>query len=194
MRAMAMSNREVEIKLAFPSVEIAHERLLALGATIVRPRHFEDNTLFDLPDGSLRSGDRVLRLRRVDATGTLTCKGPSDPSSPHKSRIEIECVVDDPGRMRELLELLGFRPAWRYQKWRTAYRWKDLDAFVDETPLGCFVELEGNPEAIDRGASLLGFSGADYVKSTYYDLAAERTGADPRPLIFPSPVDAPVRP
>jgi adenylate cyclase class 2 len=38
---------------------------------------------------------------------------------------------------------------------------------LDETPIGEFLELEGEPGWIDRTARELGFSEADYITDTY---------------------------
>jgi hypothetical protein len=51
---MAKSNRENEIKLAFPSAETAVRRLLAIGAREIQARTFEDNVLLDCPNRAPR--------------------------------------------------------------------------------------------------------------------------------------------
>jgi adenylate cyclase class 2 len=38
---------------------------------------------------------------------------------------------------------------------------------VDETPVGVFVEIEGNEAAIHRTATALGKSAADYITDSY---------------------------
>ena len=44
---------------------------------------------------------------------------------------------------------------------------------IDETPIGTFLELEGEPEWIDRTAALLGFTTGDYVTASYASLYLE---------------------
>jgi hypothetical protein len=65
---------------------------------------------------------------------------------------------------------MGLRPWFRYEKYRSTYRlpgFSELLVELDETPIGDFLELEGECGAIDRCAVLLGFRPADYiVKST----------------------------
>jgi adenylate cyclase class IV len=58
------------------------------------------------------------------------------------------------------LELLGFRPGFRYEKYRASFRLPNLHVDLDETPAGNFLELEGSPKAIERVAHALGYSAA----------------------------------
>jgi hypothetical protein len=58
----------------------------------------------------------------------------------------------------------------------------------DETPVGLFLELEGNADAIDRAAVRLGYSSADYLTSTYgaiYLADCRRRGRKPSNMLFP---------
>ena len=49
---------------------------------------------------------------------------------------------------------------------------------VDETPIGDFLEIEGDADGIHRAAAALGFAPADYVTDSYVTLffAAGRQG------------------
>lgn len=167
---MSASSRETEVKLAFPSAADALARLERIGGVVVAPRHFEDNRLYDRPDGTLRSSDTVLRLRSAGTRVVLTLKTPVPGDHRHKVRDEIETEVRDAEAVHAILAALGFRVAWRYQKYRTTLRIGEVEASVDETPIGCWVELEGEPERIDGVASALGFDPEAYVRSTYYGL------------------------
>jgi adenylate cyclase class 2 len=82
---------------------------------------------------------------------------------------------------------VGFRPGFRYEKFRTSFRLPGLHLDLDETPVGRFLEIEGAPAPIDRIASALGFSPRDYIRSTYAELyAAEcrRCGQIPGNMLF----------
>jgi adenylate cyclase, class 2 len=82
---------------------------------------------------------------------------------------------------------LGYRPGFRYEKFRTSFRLKRPHLDLDETPVGIFLEIEGTPGAIDRVACALGYSRQDYIRATYWDLhAAEyrRRGQIPRNMLF----------
>ncbi|MBK8594296.1 MAG: CYTH domain-containing protein [Holophagales bacterium] len=125
--------------------ELLEERLRALGATHGEVEN-EVNLLLDDDETSLRLGGRALRVRTVDGVGLLTFKGPASFEGGVKSRLELESCVDDPGAVLALLEALGYRPRFRYEKRRTTWRFEDPSrplVVVDETPLGLFAEIEG---------------------------------------------------
>jgi adenylate cyclase, class 2 len=161
---------ESEVKLRVARPEDARGALLRLGAQPVRPRHFEDNLLFDDAAGSLARGGRALRVRRTDAGGVLTYKGPRRDRGGVKSRTEIETAVTDPDALQGVLEALGFRPVFRYQKYREVFRWQSVEIVVDETPIGSFLEIEGPVAAIHEAAAALGYGSGDYVAESYASL------------------------
>ena len=174
---MAKSNRENEIKLAFPSTETAVRRLLEAGAHEIHARAFEDNVLFDLADRRLTKSGRILRLRGFDGASVLTFKAPVEGEHRHKVRIEHETAVEDPDEMRSILLGLGFEAVYRYQKYRATYRLEGVLAAVDETPLGTFVELEGAPDDVDRAATALGATPSDFIGATYRELQEKDAAA-----------------
>ena len=174
---MAKSNRENEIKLAFVSPESAVGRLLAAGAQPLHERAFEDNTLFDRPDRSLTESGRILRLREYAGAAVLTFKGPVAGEHRHKVKIEHETVVDDPDAMRSVLLGLGFEMVYRYQKFRATYGLGAVEAAVDETVIGTYVELEGAPEDVDRVAAALGADPSMFIRATYRELQEKNAAA-----------------
>jgi adenylate cyclase class 2 len=167
---MAKSNRENEIKLAFPSPETAVRRLLTAGAHEVHARAFEDNVLFDLADRPLTKSGRLLRLRDFDGASLLTFKALVAGEHRHKVKIEHETAIADPKALRSILLGLGFEVVYRYQKYRATYRLEAVLAAVDETPLGTFVELEGAPDDVDRAAAAIGARPSDFIRETYREL------------------------
>ena len=159
---------ESEVKLRMPGPSEARALVSGIGATPSRPRHFEDNVLFDDARGSLRASGRALRLRRAGATGGIvTYKGPRIAGEGVKSRPEIETTVGDADAAEQVLEALGYRKTFRYQKYREAFRWRDAEIVVDETPIGTFLEVEGPIETIHAAAQALGRGPADYVEDSY---------------------------
>jgi adenylate cyclase class 2 len=161
---------ESEIKLRMDGAEAAREALRRLGALLERPRHFEDNVLFDSTPSRLAASGQVLRLRWTEAESILTFKGPKRLVEGVKSRQEIETSVSDPKGMGAILAGLGFRPGFRYQKYRETYRWKDAELVVDETPIGVFIEIEGPIETIQAAVAALGKSADDYIQDSYVAL------------------------
>jgi adenylate cyclase class IV len=85
---------EREIKLRFDSVEAAREAVLATGATPLRCRRLQEDSLLDTEDESLRRRRCVLRIRVECGKSRITFKGPVQPSI-MKVRDELETVVGD---------------------------------------------------------------------------------------------------
>ncbi len=159
---------EREAKLRFADAAAARRAVEGLGARLRRPRHFEDNLLLDDASGTLARGGAALRLRRAEQRAVLTYKGArrEDPSG-LKVRPELEVEVSDADGAQALLEALGFRPSFRYQKFREVWDWKDAELDVDETPLGTFLEIEGPTETIQEALRLLGRGPDDCVRESY---------------------------
>jgi adenylate cyclase class 2 len=174
---MQRSTREIEIKLRFDSPDEARRILEQAGATRVGERMFEDNVIYDDRTRTLEAARKVLRLRRYGDIATLTFKAPVEGNFRHKVREEHETAVADPEEVDALLAGLGFEPVYRYQKFRTHYEIGGLAASLDETPVGCFVELEGAPEAIDRTAEAMSVRPEEYVLASYRELHEERARA-----------------
>jgi adenylate cyclase class 2 len=168
---------EVKIRFAGPAGE-AYKLIQGIGYTVRIPRTYETDQLFDRADGSLRATDQVLRIRKEQgeegARCILTYKGPADRER-YKSREEIETGVTDGDHLVLVLDRLGFKGGFRYEKYRTTFGGDQQLGIitVDETPLGIFLELEGAKEWIDRTATHLGFSASDYVIASYAALWME---------------------
>jgi adenylate cyclase, class 2 len=180
------------------SVATARKKIAKLGAKLVHRevagkdgRVHELNILFDTPDGGFARNGQLLRVRVESAGGAgskgitrtvLTYKGPGEPQKDarFKVRDEREVVVADESAMRGILEALGLRGWFRYEKFRTTFalprakKWATgLHIELDETPIGVYLELEGPPNAIDRAAQELGFSRAQYITKNYLLLHVE---------------------
>jgi adenylate cyclase, class 2 len=167
---------ESEIKLSVASAEEAQALLVRLGASRVRPRHLEDNLLLDDAARTLAARGLVLRVRRTDAAAVLTYKGPRREVDGVKSRTETELEVSDADACLALFEGLGFRPSFRYQKYRETYRWREVEIVIDETPVGTFLEIEGEVADIHQAARALGRGPQDYILESYAALFFARGG------------------
>jgi len=159
---------ETEIKLRLADARQGLDRIALLGAEARTPRSFEWNEILD--NGELRASGGVLRLRQWAGTATLTYKGPSAEGARHKTREEWETVVADLDAMRVILNRLGYLTVFRYEKYRTAFYLPPGEIVLDETPIGCFLELEGPADWIDRTAARLGFDESSYVTASYGSL------------------------
>jgi adenylate cyclase class 2 len=190
--------KEIEVKLRFESAKAARKKLARIGASPVRGavagkdgRYHEQNILFDTPDGGFARHGQLLRVRvesppaagkNATSRVVLTYKGPAEASGEgrYKVRQENEVVVADADAISKILESLGLRGWFRYEKFRTRFalpsskKWAPgLHIELDETPTGVFLELEGLTDSIDRAASDLGFSPRDYITKNYLLLHLE---------------------
>jgi adenylate cyclase class 2 len=182
------SRREVEIKLPLSGARAGRELLRRAGFRVTTRRTFEANTVFDTDSLALRGRRELLRLRTYGRRHTLTYKGPPA-AARHKSREEIETQVADAAEARALLERLGYRAVFRYEKYRTEWAGagEPGHATLDETPIGTFLELEGPPRWIDRTARALGFAPRDYITASYGAIYCEdcrRRGVAPTHMTF----------
>jgi adenylate cyclase, class 2 len=165
-------SREIEIKFRVASLRGLGRTLRASGFQLVTPRTHEVNTLYDLPGGELRARKQLLRLRKYGSTWTLTHKSGAKRAR-HSSRVELETVVADGKKMDAILRGLGYAPSFRYEKFRAEWTDGNGQVVVDETPIGNFCEIEGQPRWIDATAKSLGVTAEDYITKNYATLFAE---------------------
>jgi len=169
---------EREVKLLFPTTDAAREAVLAAGAVLADALRLQDDSLYDLPDETLRKKGCVVRIRterwtdRPDTT-TLTVKGPVQ-SSQMKLREEHETRVENAQALLQAFDALGMRVWFRYQKHREEFSRPGLVVAIDETPVGTYVELEGDEDAILAMATALGRTPADFIVDSYYRLFMKR--------------------
>jgi adenylate cyclase class 2 len=131
---------------------------------------FEDNVVFDDAAGTLRQGGRLLRLRTWAGTQVLTFKGPATFVGSVKQRRELETEIGDGETFGVILGELGLRPVRRYQKRRELWQVDRALVALDETPMGCFVELEGNDVDLPALARGLGLDPSQALRGTYIEL------------------------
>lgn len=177
---------EREVKLTFDSLEAARSAVAAAGATPLRDRRLQEDCLLDTRDSRLRAAGTALRLRLECGKSRVTFKGPVQPGV-MKVREELETVVGDGEVLLRVFEALGYRPWFRYQKYREEYSLLDVIVAIDETPLGTYVELEGSEAGIDEAAARLGRTRADYLVQSYHTLfqmRRQRTGDGPADMLF----------
>lgn len=161
---------EQEMKVPVPDLGGVRSRLVEAGAALRHPLVLEENWVLDDDTGSLRCSGRLLRLRRLGDEWILTFKGPASFAAGIKSRPEFETGVAAGPRMLEILSGLGFAPVRRYQKRRETWQLSGLAISLDETPMGPFVELEGDPATIVPVASRLGLDPQRAARGSYLEL------------------------
>jgi len=169
-------------------VQTARRLLRAAGFRVFRRRVFEANMVFDTPRLTLRRNRTLLRVREAGGRATLTFKG-VPLAGKHKVREELETEIPSARTLSQILERLGYRPAFRYEKFRAEYRAPGGAgiATLDETPIGVYMELEGGARWIDRMARKLGFHESDYITASYASLYlawCKEHGVTPTNMVF----------
>jgi adenylate cyclase, class 2 len=167
---------EREVKLRFGSVEEARDAVTAAGAAPLRCRRLQEDALLDDEAETLRKRRCVLRVRVESGRSLVTFKGPVQ-VSPMKLREEIETVIGDGETMLRCFEQLGYGVWFRYQKYREEYALSDVIVAVDETPVGVFVEVEGDEHGILEATRALGRGPEDFVLDSYRSLFMEHRRA-----------------
>ena len=185
---MSENNRELEVKFAIGSVEDILLSIRSLGAAPEQPTQFERNIRWDDPHGTLTKTHQVLRLRDNGGTAVLTYKAENKNDKNLADREEIETVVTNFENTRLILERLSYEIVFIYEKYRSIYRLNDTELFVDHTPIGDYIEIEGpDDEAIRRSAELLGLDWEKRISKSYHTLFAEwkkQTASSGRDMIF----------
>lgn len=158
---------EREYKFRVESLGAVAEKLAEVGAERAERSVLERNWLLD-SNNRFRDSGRVLRLR-LDGSGALmTYKGPVRHEQGARVRTEVEVGVTDVERARSLLKSLGYDEAGYYEKRRATWVLGSTKISLDETPIGSFVEIEG--ERAGEVVSLLGFDAEEAESRSYIAL------------------------
>lgn len=157
---------ETELKLRIPATAPFRTLLEALGFQEVTPAQPEVSVLWDR-QGELSAQGAALRTRQFAGRSRLTWKGAKVPDALLKIRPECETGVEDGAALEAILRALGYAPVLRLEKRRAVWERPELEACLDETPFGCYLELEGEAQAIRAAMESLGLA-ADRAESRSY--------------------------
>ncbi len=162
---------EIEIKIKISQLDALKKKVVNYQFQILEPRFHEYNLVFDTHDRILKGRGHLLRLRKQGGKAIVTFKSPPEiPSQTYKVREETEVSVSDFENMKKIIHKLGFEPVFIYEKYREIFIKNDIKLMIDETPIGNYLEIEGEGPEIDRTASLLGYSKKDYIIESYRSL------------------------
>jgi len=181
--------QEIEVKFPLQNRQELTRKLHELGAQRLYPETFEDNIVLDRR-GELRTKGALLRVRKFGKYALATFKGPmSIEAGGIKTREEVQTGVESFELAIQLFDSLGFKPVFRYQKYREVWRFREVEIVLDRTPIGEYFEIEGPIETIRTIAGELGMNFDQAIRLTYADLyrQARRTRADlPEHMVFPA--------
>lgn len=171
--------QEIEVKFPLRDRNELVQKLHDIGAQRLYPETFEDNIVLDRR-GELRTKGALLRVRKFGKYSIATYKGPMSIEGGVKSREEVQTGVESFELAIQLLDSLGYKPVFRYQKFREVWRLRDVEVVLDRTPIGEYFEIEGPMDTIRTIAGELGMNMDQAIRQTYADLyrQARRTRSD----------------
>ena len=178
--------QEIEVKFPLKDRDALTRRLEEIGAEKLYGETFEDNIVLDRR-GELRPKGALLRVRKFGKYSIATYKGPMSIDGGVKSREEVQTGVESFELAIELFDSLGFKPVFRYQKYREVWRLRGAEVVIDRTPIGDYFEIEGSVDLIREIATSLGMNMDQAIRQTYADLyrMARRTRGDlPEHMVF----------
>ena len=147
-------------------------RLALQGSRTTTQETLETNTLFDFEDSRLTKNGCALRMRSYGQMRLLTYKGPVQDDPLFKRRLELQTNVSDPDTMHQILASLGLEPRFKYSKIREIQSLtigeNRVEVSLDETPVGFFVELEGEPSTITKAIKILSLDDKSAVINLHY--------------------------
>lgn len=179
--------QEIEIKFALRDRNALVGKLHDIGAQRLYPETFEDNIVLDRR-GELRTKGAMLRVRKFGRYALATYKGPVAFDGTVKTREEVQTGVESFELAIQLFDSLGFKPTFRYQKFREVWRVRDVEVVIDRTPIGDYFEIEGAMDVIRAVAEELGMNMENGLRQSYADLYRQyrRTRGDlPEHMVFP---------
>ena len=178
--------QEIEVKFPLRDRSALLKKLHDIGATRVYAETFEDNIVLDRR-GELKTKGALLRVRKFGKYSLVTYKGPMSIDGGIKSREEVQTGVESFELAIQLLDSLGFKAVFRYQKFREVWRIKDVEVVLDRTPIGEYFEIEGPMDLIRAISADLGMNMDQAIRQSYADLyrQARRTRSDlPENMVF----------
>ena len=178
--------QEIEVKFPLQDRSELLRKLQNIGGQQLYAETFEDNIVLDRR-GELRTKGALLRARKFGKYALITYKGPMSIEGGIKSREEVQTGVESFELAIELLDALGFKPVFRYQKFREVWRVKEVEVVLDRTPIGEYFEIEGPVDVIRSVTAQLGMNLDHAIRQTYADLyrQARRTRSDlPENMVF----------
>ena len=175
---------EVELKCVVDDVERRRANVERAGATVVFAGRLEDRR-WDTPDRALLAMDHVLRVRtyrsEAGVRAELGWKGPTRREGGYKLRDELETMIADPDTLGAILTALGYEVSIAIDREIVQYDLEGTMIRFERYPrMDDLVEVEGEPEDIERAIAVLGLPREGFNTDRLPDFVRryeERTGA-----------------
>lgn len=107
---------------------------------------------------------------------TFTVKAKLKETSEFFKRTEIDLVIDDAEKVIQMMPLLGFPKKISWEKKRHSFSMDDstdICFFLDETPMGWFLEIEAEEDKIENAIAKLDLQEAKRINKAYLGLWEE---------------------
>ena len=175
---------EVELKSVVDDLETRCARVERAGGIVVYSGRLEDRR-WDTPDRALLAKDHVLRVRTYRHDGgvraELDWKGPTRREGGYKLRDELETAIGEPDVLGEILSALGYEVSIAIDREIVQYELEGTMIRFERYPrMDDLVEVEGDPEQIERAIAILGLPRDGFTTDRLPDFVTRyegRTGA-----------------
>jgi predicted adenylyl cyclase CyaB len=176
---------EVELKAVVSDEARAREAVERSGGHLTYAGRMTDRR-YDDASRRLMDRDEILRVRiyRNDAgavsAATLDWKGPTSLEEGYKVRPELSTSVSDPSTIEHVLERLGFVVVGEVDRTIMQYTLDGAVVRFERYPrMDVLVEVEGEPDAIERAIAMVGIPRANFSAARLPEFVAAfeaRTG------------------
>jgi predicted adenylyl cyclase CyaB len=175
--------REVELKAVVDDLAERRRKIEEAGGSLSFEGKISDRR-YDFPSGELASRDEVLRVRRYHSSSStktyLDWKGPTEFRDVYKVREEITTPVEDFDSLEQILLRLGFGLTSEIDREIAQYQIDGATVRFEVYPrMDTLVEVEGQPETIERAIEALGLPRGLFNNrrlSAFVDDFEKRTG------------------
>lgn len=162
---------QVEYEATFENVdkEVIRHKLLAIGASLIRPEFMQRRTVFNMPKGHGVTGG-WLRVRDEGDKITMSLKA-IDGEGIERQK-ELELTISDYQTGVSILESIGCESKAYQESKRELWQLNDVDITIDEWPfLEPYIEIEADSEEkVKTVAQQLGF---DYSTALFDSVDAQ---------------------
>ena len=154
--------REVEVKSVVDDLGLRRRLLVENGASLVYEGRLEDRR-YDTPDESLSGRDEVLRVRTYwrdgHADSALEWKGPRTIENGYRVREEQSVTSGPLATLELILDRLGYHVTKAIDRHIVQFETEGAVVRFERYPrMDVLVEVEGEPDAIERAVRLLGMN------------------------------------
>ena len=174
---------EVELKAVCDDLSVRRKQVERAGAKLTYEGRLVDRR-YDIESRELADRDEVLRVRRYESRGSektyLDWKGRTETQGPYKIREEISTLVDDFAAIEQILDKVGFIVTMEVDREIAQYQLGAATIRFETYPrMDVLVEVEGEPDAIERAIEALGMLRGEFTSErlpSFVSRFEKRTG------------------